>query len=256
MKILLTNDDGIMAPGIQAMYRQLKKSAEVTVIAPEAERSAVGHAITLFDPLRVQEFKGPRGFAGLALNGTPADCVKIAVRAILEEPPDLVISGINRGANVGTNVLYSGTVSAATEGALLGIPSMAVSVTGSVRSFRPAAVIAARLAEKINRSGLPADVSLNVNIPALPLKEIKGIKVTRLGSLRVTEWFDRRTDPTDRVYYWQAGESVIRQGNDLEVDDAALSSGYVSVTPLHLDLTSHSFREKLGRWNLKGLLAP
>jgi 5'-nucleotidase len=256
MRILLTNDDGIMAPGIQALYHQLRKTSEVTVIAPEAERSAVGHAITLFDPLRVQEIEGPEGFTGMALNGTPADCVKIAVRAILEEKPDLVISGINPGANVGTNVLYSGTVSAATEGALMGIPSLAVSVKGAVMDFTPAAVIASRLAETIYRTGLPENVSLNVNVPGLPIEEIKGILVTRLGSLKVTEWFDRRIDPYDRVYYWQAGESVIGEGgDDLEVDDAALTAGYVSVTPLHLDLTSHEFMDGLSGWDLGKLLS-
>lgn len=254
MRVLLTNDDGIMAPGLQALFHHLGKTADVTVVAPETEQSAVGHAITLSDPLRVKQHKGLDGFRGLSVNGTPADCVKIAVRAILEHPPDLIISGINPGANVGTNVLYSGTVSAATEGALLGIPSMAVSVKGKPKQYEAASVITGLLAGKIREKGLPAGISLNVNVPDLPLEKIRGLKVTRMGDFRVVEWFDRRVDPRNNVYYWQAGETAAGEGGtELSIDDAALAAGYVSVSPLFPDLTAEDFRKDLGRWGLEDL---
>ncbi len=251
MRVLLTNDDGIMAPGLQALFHELKKSHEVRVVAPETERSAAGHAITLSDPLRVKPFRGPKGFRGWSVNGTPADCVKIAVRAILEEAPDAVVSGINAGANVGTNVLYSGTVSAATEGALLGLPAMAVSVKGKPIDFRPAAAVALVLLEKLAARRLPEGVSLNVNVPNLPLKDIRGIRVTRMGRYRVVERFDRRVDPRGNAYYWQAGEGRVEQrGKTLDVDDAALRAGWVSVSPLFPDLTADAFRRKMSAWGL------
>lgn len=254
MRILLTNDDGIMAPGLAALHHRLRGEHEVRVVAPETERSAAGHAITLADPLRVKPFRGPRGFTGHAVNGTPADCVKIAVRAILEQPPELVISGINAGANVGTNVLYSGTVSAATEAGLLGIPAMAISVKGKPKNYRPAAEIAALLAGHIRERGLPEGVSLNVNVPNLPADKIKGIRITRMGKYRVTEFFDKRVDPRENVYYWQAAEATESDsGLDEEVDDGALRAGFVSVTPLFPDLTSHAFLKKLCGWRLEDL---
>lgn len=236
--ILLTNDDGIAAPGIRALHRPLQKLGSVRVVAPETERSAAGHAITLADPLRVRLFRGRQGYHGHAVSGTPADCVKIAVGAILDQRPHLLVSGINAGANVGVNVLYSGTVSAATEGAILGIPSLAVSVPGRPRSYRTAALVAQRMAQSVLRHGLPPGVSLNVNVPDLPARRLRGVRVTRMGSYRVTEKFDRRTDPRGNIYYWLAGEvEANRGGPELETDDAALAAGYVSVTPLFPDLT-------------------
>ncbi len=202
----------------------------------------------------MKPFRDSRGFTGHAVSGTPADCVKIAVRAILDKPPDLVISGINAGANVGTNILYSGTVSAATEAALLGIPSMAVSVKGKPGSFRPAAAVAGKIVDLVRKKGLPEGVSLNVNIPNLTLKDIKGIRVTRMGHYRVIEWFDKRLDPSDRVYYWQAAQATAADsGLNAEVDDGALRAGYVSVTPLFPDLTAHGFLEDLAGWGLENL---
>jgi 5'-nucleotidase len=251
MRILLTNDDGILAPGLQALWARLKGSATLDVVAPLTERSAVGHAITLSDPLRVETVRGPRGFSGLAVTGTPADCVKIAVRTALAEPPDLVVSGINAGANVGTNVLYSGTVSAATEASFLGLPAIAVSVRGKPVSYGPAAEFTARLVELVATRGLPPGVSLNVNVPNLPLSRIKGMKVTRMGGYKVTEWFDRRVDPRGRVYYWQAGEMAEPEvGAGPDTDDNALRAGYVSVTPLYPDLTAHSFLPELMKTGL------
>lgn len=252
MRLLLTNDDGVGAPGLAALYAAVRDLGEVTVVAPEVERSAVGHAITLSDPLRVRDFDGPEGMRAVAVSGTPADCVKIAVRAILPEPPDLVLSGINQGANVGTNVLYSGTVSAATEAAMLGIPAAALSLGDRHFSdFRPGADFARRLASRIHRRGLPPGVSLNVNIPPLPSSGIRGVAVTRQGRIRVLEWFDQRTDPRERHYYWMAGEDTRDEspaGTDF--DDSALRAGFISVTPIHFDLTAGGLLEEIGSWGL------
>ena len=252
MRILITNDDGIGAPGIEALWRAVRDLGEVTVVAPDSERSAVGHAITLADPLRVSDYAGPGGLIGHAVSGTPADCVKIAVRAILESPPDLVLSGINQGANLGTNVLYSGTVSAATEAAMLGLPAAAFSLADRhYRDFSAAAACARRLAVEIGRRGLPRGISLNVNIPPLPADSIRGTALTRQGRVRVLEWFDRRNDPRDRHYYWMVAERLedeAEAGSGL--DDAAVAAGFISVTPINFDLTDEAMLEALGGWDL------
>jgi 5'-nucleotidase len=252
VRILLTNDDGIAAPGLAALWRAVRDLGEVTVVAPHAERSAVGHAITLADPLRVSEHAGPDGFAGFAVSGTPADCVKIAVRAILPEPPDLVLSGINQGANLGTNLLYSGTVSAATEAAMLGIPAAALSLADwHAADFAAAAAFARRLAGEIGRRGLPPGVSLNVNVPPLPAAQIRGVALTRQGRVRLVEWFDRRNDPRDRHYYWMVGERLVDEGDPGSgCDDAAVREGYISVTPINFDLTAEEVLRDLGGWEL------
>jgi len=250
MRLLLTNDDGVSAPGLAALYEGVRDLGEVTVVAPEFERSAVGHAITLSDPLRVSEREWPGGFRAYAVSGTPADCVKIAVGAIMKEKPDIVLSGINRGANVGTNILYSGTVSAATEAVMLGIPAAALSLAGRHSTdFKAAGAFAGRLARLIDREGLPPGVSLNANIPPIPEGEIRGVAVTRQGRLRVLEWFDRRIDPRDSTYYWMAGEDTLDaspEGSDY--DDAALRAGFISVTPIDFDLTAAGHIERLRQW--------
>jgi len=253
--VLLTNDDGIFAPGIRALYNQLKPVAEVSVVAPDAERSAVGHAITLSDPLRVSEYRFEDGQRGFAVSGTPADCVKIAVCALLEHKPDLVISGINLGPNVGISILYSGTVSGATEGAILGIPSMAVSLgTFSNPDFSVAAGFASDLAFCVARNGLPAGTLLNVNVPPLPREKIKGVAVTSQGRSRFIETFDRRQDPRGHTYYWMDGYIELLEAG-LTVDTHALDQGYISVTPLSFNLTSQAFLEPLRAWALPALRA-
>jgi 5'-nucleotidase len=252
MRILLTNDDGVNAPGLEALYHALQDLGEITTVAPDSERSAVGHAITLSDPLRVAEHRNHRGFAAYAVSGTPADCVKIAVGAILSRKPDLVLSGINQGANLGTNLLYSGTVSAATEAALLGLPAAAFSLADRhFSNFSPAAAFARHLATEINRKGLPPGVSLNVNVPALPGREIRGVAFTRQGRLRVLERFDKRTDPRDNLYYWMAGEIFVDESPASSgFDDCAVREGYISVTPIHFDLTAEGMIDELQGWNL------
>lgn len=253
MRLLLTNDDGVDAPGLRALYEGVRDLGEVTVVAPAFERSAVGHAITLSDPLRVSEHDWPNGARVFGVSGTPADCVKIAVGAILKERPDIVLSGINDGANVGTNILYSGTVSAATEAVMLGIPAAALSLASRHSdNFQPAAAFGRELALLIEKEGLPPGVSLNANIPPLPSEKIRGVAVTRQGRLRITEWFDRRIDPRKSTYYWMAGESTLDESPEgSDCDDAALRAGFISVTPIDFDLTSEKTLATLQNWPFK-----
>jgi 5'-nucleotidase len=250
MKILLTNDDGVFSKGIEALFTALSVEHEVTVVAPETEQSAVGHAVTWLDPLRVNSVNRNGHYFGHALNGTPADCVKIAVAELLKPPPEIVVSGINLGANVGVNLIYSGTVSAATEAAVLGIPSIAVSID----SFKPATFSGAtefipKLVAMVGKNGLPPGVCLNVNIPDLPADKIRGVRITKQGKLKVVEKYDRRIDPRKHVYYWLTNESI-QQDEDPDADSCALASGYISVTPIHHDLTSYSMLNILKEWRM------
>jgi 5'-nucleotidase len=221
---------------------------EVSVVAPDAERSAVGHAITTLTPLRVKEVALEGGLVGHAVSGTPADSVKLAVGAILEERPDLVVSGINLGPNTATNIIYSGTVSAATEARILGIPSVAISI-GAFKDPRweTAAGYAIRIAEQVLKRGLPAKVLLNVNIPNLPPAEVKGVVVTRQGDSAYEERYDIRSDPRGVPYYWAAGKYLM---SDVEegTDALALDRGYVSVTPVTFDLTAYEELPRIAGW--------
>ncbi|MGO9480597.1 MAG: 5'/3'-nucleotidase SurE [Candidatus Kryptoniota bacterium] len=266
--ILVSNDDGIDAPGLYILVKALRKFARVSVVAPSIQQSAVGHAITVRTPLRAHEFRRDGKLFGYAVDGTPADSVKLAIRTLLKSQPDLVISGINDGLNTAVNVIYSGTVSAATEGTILGIPAIAVSVEysqkpnsvlrhGAIqnwneeRHFEPAAKIAASLAKFVCKEGLPKDTILNINVPAIPAKKIKGIKFTKQGRSRWDDKFYQRKDPKNRDYYWLAGDMQILD-HDNDADQVALKSGYVSVTPIHFDLTHHKFLEKIKKeWNGK-----
>jgi 5'-nucleotidase len=237
LKILLTNDDGIHAPGLAALYRALRGCHDVYVVAPETEMSAVGHAITLKTPLRVQEIETDGGFCGYAVAGTPADCVKIGLQELFDRRPEVVLSGINLGANVGVNILYSGTVSAATEGAFLGVPAVAVSLnTRSEPDFSVAAHFSRYLLRFIMQNPLRPGTALNVNVPALPAEKIRGVAFTRQGTTRLEEYFERRTDPRGNVYYWLAGEKFVENGRS-NTDTAALKEHKITITPIHYDLT-------------------
>jgi 5'/3'-nucleotidase len=237
MKVLLTNDDGIHAPGLRALYQELKGDFQVYIVAPDTEMSAVGHAITLASPLRVQEVYKNGSFFGYGVKGTPADCIKIAVQELLEAAPDVILSGINLGANVGVNVLYSGTVSAATEGAFLGIPSAAISLdTRANPDFHFAARFSRELIRYISENGLRERTALNVNIPALPPEKIGGISITRQGVARFREKFERRIDPRGNVYYWLSGETPLEEGNP-DADARALKEQRITITPISYDLT-------------------
>jgi 5'-nucleotidase len=245
MRILLTNDDGIYAPGIYALYQALKSKHEVVVVAPEAEMSAVGHAITLTLPLRVQEAKKNGSFYGYAVTGTPADCVKIAVQKLLDQPPDIILSGINLGANVGVNVLYSGTVSAATEGSYLGIKSAAISLdTRENPDFRFAARFSKEIIRFMIESHMRKGIALNVNIPAVPPEEISGICLTRQGTARFEESFERRNDPRGNTYYWLSGETPVEDNNP-DSDSVALKKNKITITPVHCDLTCNQELKRL-----------
>jgi 5'-nucleotidase len=253
LHILVSNDDGIDAPGIYALVRELRKIARVTVVAPDKQQSAVGHAITMNYPIRAIPFKKNEELFGYAVEGTPADAVKLAVRFLLKETPDLLISGINHGSNTAINIIYSGTVSAATEGMILGIPSIAVSLTTyGEPDFSYAARIASKLALIVGEKGLPEGTLLNVNVPAVPENEIKGILLTRQGKSCWDDTFDVRRDPANREYFWLTGKMNVTD-TDLETDQIAIREKYVSVTPIRYDLTDKRMLEEMKGWKLEDL---
>ncbi|MEW6654328.1 MAG: 5'/3'-nucleotidase SurE [Bacteroidota bacterium] len=251
MKILVSNDDGISSPGISALVEALKKIGEVTVVAPLTEQSAVGHAITMKYPLRVSEYFKNGDFFGYAVDGTPADCIKMGVRNILQQTPDIVISGINLGSNAAINIIYSGTVSAAREAAIMDIPAISVSVTShTAKHFGFAAKYSGELARMIVKHGLPAGTLLNLNVPDLPEEKLKGIIVTQQGKTKWDDVYEERRDPYGNKYYWLTG-NLIEQDNSLDSDYFALKNDYVSVTPIHFDLTDYATFEEMKKWNLE-----
>ncbi len=249
--ILICNDDGIAAPGIIALASALDGVGELYVVAPADEQSAVGHAITVRDPVRARPhtFETPSGpIEARAVTGTPADCIKLAVNQLLPRMPDLVVSGINQGPNTAVNVLYSGTVSAATEASILGIDAIAFSLCSWESSdYEVAARIARKITRRVLQQGLPPGILLNVNIPARPAEEIEGMMVTRQARSRWEESFRERTDPFDRPYYWLTGTFVnLDDGDNTDLD--AIEQGFVSITPLQHDMTAHDALQELGDW--------
>jgi 5'-nucleotidase len=251
LNLLITNDDGIYAPGIFAIKQALEKIADVLVVAPETERSAVGHAITLSDPLRVSEIQKDNSFFGYAVNGTPADCVKLGLRCLSEKSIDVVVSGINMGPNTATNIIYSGTVSAAAEAVIMGVPGLAISLTSfDTPEFEYSCSLAQQLVKKIVDNGLPEGTLLNVNIPPLPPEEIEGIVITRQGKGRYEESFDKRIDPNNRTYYWMTGKRMNLDHED-DVDDVVVRQKKVSITPVRYELTDMDMLQKLQLWNIK-----
>ncbi|MDX9745276.1 MAG: 5'/3'-nucleotidase SurE [Syntrophales bacterium] len=239
-RYLLTNDDGIYAKGLITLHHELSKDADCLVVAPEVEQSAVGHAITLFRPIMVRRARKNGSEIGYAVKGTPADCVKLGIRELSDRPIDLVVSGINVGANVGVNVIYSGTVSAATEGIIMGVPAMAISL--DVRKdgdFETAGRFARKLAYLLVEKNLFSGMAVNVNVPALPEKEIKGVVIAKQGKARFVENFEKRVDPRENTYYWLAGDTRISEYEDEDSDASALSRGMITITPIFHDLTCH-----------------
>jgi 5'-nucleotidase len=272
MKILVSNDDGIFATGIRALANALAEADhQVTVVCPDRERSATGHGLTLHKPLRAEPIDTifDARVQAWACSGTPADCVKLALDALLDTPPDLVLSGINQGANLGTDVLYSGTVSAAMEGVLEGISSIAFSLASfGFRQFQPASEFACRLVEQVNRHPLTMPVLLNVNIPPLEAEAIKGVVTARLGMRRYFDLFEKRIDPRGQTYYWLAGE-VLEEGDtdmpqcnwpdginvfmstlqqQFPIDAKAIRNGFITITPLQYDLTAYGGLSYLEHW--------
>jgi 5'-nucleotidase len=246
----LTNDDGVYAPGLQALRRELLKLGEVTVVAPAGEQSAVGHSITLLTPLIVQEvLDANQRPMGWAVEGRPADCVKLALMELLPEPPDLIVSGLNAGSNAGINVLYSGTVAAAIEGAFFQRPSMAVSLEYSKPKpldFPRAAELARKVIEQAMHETLAANALLNINIPSLEKGPIRGVRVVPQNVAPYLERFDRRVDPRGRVYFWSGAELSCPEPHP-DTDVTALAEGYITVTPLQFNLTHAVMLEKLKR---------
>lgn len=239
--ILLTNDDGIHAPGLAALHSALAELGKVLVFAPDRQRSAVGHGVSLNDPLRCTEIR-PDWFM---VDGTPTDCVILALRGVLDTLPDLVVSGINSGANLGDDVTYSGTVAGAFEGMLQGIPSFAMSITShEVKHFEAAQRMAQLTAKKLLAEGLPRDIMLNINVPDLPLDQIAGVGTGAMGRRNYNDRMDKRNDPRGGTYYWIGGEMpdmVIETGTDFEIH----SANKISVTPIKRDLTDYDMLKKM-----------
>lgn len=250
MRVLISNDDGIQAEGIKALSLAFKTNGhQVAIVAPDSERSASGHAITVHQPLRVQRGQ-LAGIDSFAINGTPADCVKLALDSLIDWKPDIVVSGINRGPNLGTDVLYSGTVSAAIEAALDGLPAIAVSLASYEKSnYENCAVFTVETAEKYHREKLPYGTLLNINMPNIKPDKIKGVKITKLGERKYFNNFERRIDPRGGEYFWLAGQ-VDESNPDPHSDVWAIINNYISVTPIHFDLTNHYFLNKLNQWQL------
>lgn len=252
MRVLLTNDDGIGSPGLRALAEAFSAHHETAVVAPEHERSATGHAVTLHKPLRARRiFTYPEGVRAWSTNGTPADCVILGVLELLDGRPDAVVSGINVGANMGRDLTYSGTVSGAMEGAILGMPSLAISVASFVDvRFDVAARFAERLARQFVEKSLPPDALLNVNVPNLPEGELSGVMVTRQSSRRYLSRMERRTDPRGETYYWLAGEPGPLGSDAVGTDGWAVAAGFISVTPIHLSMTDDRLFSELESWDL------
>ncbi|KAF3978364.1 MAG: 5'/3'-nucleotidase SurE [Methylococcales symbiont of Iophon sp. n. MRB-2018] len=249
MHILLSNDDGYLATGLCALAESLSKVADISVVAPDKNRSAASNSLTLEMPLRAQ--KADNGF--IYVDGTPTDCVHLAITGLLDNTPDMVFAGINHGANLGDDVFYSGTVAAATEGRFLGLPAVAISLASNqARYFDCAARVATFLFEKIVQLPLPKDTVLNVNVPDLPFSDLKGFQVTRLGQRHKAESVIKSTDPRGKEIYWvgpPGKEQDAGQGTDFN----AINQGYVSITPLQLDLTRYDRMDDLKQWMIQEL---
>ncbi len=246
MRILVTNDDGYRADGIRTLVDAARGLGEVRVVAPDREQSATSHSLTLHNPLRVRD----RGEGVLAVDGTPTDCVILALGMLLEQRPDVVLSGINHGPNLGDDVLYSGTVAAAMEAVILGVPAVAISLAtfdeALLAGWGP---VTGRLLEQLLRSDMPRETLLNINLPPIPPEQAKGVRVTTLGRREYVGSLTRATDPNGREYFWIGGGES-RWWGGADSDFKAIHEGYVSVTPLHLDLTNYKLLEDLSRWDL------
>lgn len=248
MRILLSNDDGVHAKGMQVLQQALSQIADVTTVGPDRNCSGASNSLTLINPLRVQQMEN--GF--MAVNGTPTDCVHLAISQLLDFTPDLVVAGINHGANLGDDVLYSGTVAAATEGRHLGLPAIAVSLAGRDENhFATAAYVTVQVIKKLKSQPLPADQILNINVPALPIEQLKGIQVTRLGRRHKAETMTSATDPWGRKIYWYGSlgpELDAGEGTDF----FAVANGYASITPLQIDMSAYKSMDRLQQW-LEGI---
>jgi 5'-nucleotidase len=249
--ILITNDDGIFAPGIRALIAVMRQIGNVTVVAPDTAMSGTGHAITVRHPLRLHLITEEEGYVEYSCSGTPVDCVKLGEQVVLKAKPDLMVSGINHGSNASVNIVYSGTMAAVLESAISGVPSVGFSLLdySHKADFSACEKVVKLIAEKVLANGLPDGVCLNVNIPAVNGHEIRGIKVCRQGRSKWVEEFDARTDPHKRNYYWLTGFFEKLEDNE-DTDQWALENNYVSVVPVHFDLTAHYALDTIKKWEL------
>jgi 5'-nucleotidase len=253
LNILITNDDGIYSNGLYELAKRTIKLGKVTIVAPDREQSAVGHAITMHQPLRCKKIKFfDLDIDAWKVNGTPADCVKLGVETLLSERPKLIISGMNNGENLGTDIIYSGTVSAAIEGSIFNIPAIAVSYAKHGETdFSIAASVAVDMIEQVLEHSAGAGMLININIPEIEnTNELNGVKITKLGVKRYRNNFEERKDPQGCSYYWLAGELIedeIREDTDIY----AVRSGFVSITPIHIELTGYEEIDKMEAWDMK-----
>tara|TARA_B100001758_G_C18392422_1_gene603748 strand:+ start:244 stop:1005 length:762 start_codon:yes stop_codon:yes gene_type:complete len=249
--ILVTNDDGIYSKGIRSIISVAINFGEVVVVAPDKPQSGMGHAITINNPLRLNKVNLMAGVLAYSTSGTPVDCVKLGLFEILKKKPDLIISGINHGENTSTNVLYSGTMSAAVEGAMESIPSIGFSLADfdSDADFNASSIIASKIIKKVLSIDFPSNICLNVNIPKLPFEEIKGIKTCKQANAFWNDRFEKRTDQFGNDYYWLTGDFCERvQGRDTDL--YAIRNGYVSIVPTHFDMTAHHLIKQVKNWKL------
>ncbi|MFC1886048.1 5'/3'-nucleotidase SurE [Thermodesulfobacteriota bacterium] len=250
MKILLTNDDGINADGLWALYKHFSGKHDVEIVAPDRERSAVGHGITLNEPIQAKRVSLKNGGRGFAVSGTPADCIKLSILELLDSRPDVVISGINPGANVGVNINYSGTVSAAKEAALYGLPALAVSIQGrSPDHYHSPGPFLDTLIEKVMKKGLPFGTILNINFPDRPIEAISGVQVSSQGSSLSSEFIEKRIDSRNRTTYWH-GLIAPSARHDSLSDEAALKNNCISITPIKCDSTDYTLLDTLVDWKI------
>tara|TARA_B100000575_G_scaffold174321_1_gene139745 strand:+ start:159 stop:917 length:759 start_codon:yes stop_codon:yes gene_type:complete len=244
-EILIVNDDGIYSPGIQALADAMVNIGNVTIVAPDKEQSGKSHSLTLSDPIRLKSVSLKKGQRGWAVSGTPVDCAKVAIKNILNKKPDLVLSGINLGANLGKNLIYSGTVSAAYEGTILGIPSAAISLDSlKGKNFVLAKYTATIIAGHLLKHKLPKGTMLNVNVPNIDKKDLKGFLITKQGTQIFTDTYEERIDPRGESYFWIKGE-IISDDSSLEYDGQAVENGYISITPIQFVLTNDSYINQL-----------
>jgi 5'-nucleotidase len=250
--ILVTNDDGVMAPGIRHLVEYMLEIGRVVVVAPDKPQSGMGHAVTLEKPLRLEKLSIDSSHEEYSCSGTPVDCVKIAINSVLHCKPDIVVSGINHGSNSSVNVIYSGTMSATIQGAMAGIPSIGFSLLDYRydADFLPSKKYVQGITRKVLEFGLPRGVCLNVNIPAVPEKKLKGIKICRQANGNWIEEFDHRKDPRGRDYYWLTGKFQLFE-NSKETDEWALANNYVSVVPTQFDFTAHNFIPEINEWEFE-----
>jgi len=253
VRILITNDDGINACGIKALVMALSSLGNLYVIAPSGERSACGHGITIREPIKINKYDFPLALEAWSVEGTPADCVKLGITTLLKEKPDLVVSGINQGPNLGTDIFYSGTVSAAIEAILLGVPAIAISLASHTsQDFSVAQKTVKILSENMLKKELAPDTLLNVNVPALSLKNIKGFKVTKLGERKYINNFEhKKIGPNGTDYYLLTGQAVLPEKKEEDLDVIAVENGYISITPIHFDLTNYRIMEQIKQWGIE-----